>query len=231
MDRNCSVNLSYARMFPMRQEQLSLMAQPTLRGLQPILLDRSKLWRNATCNDSEVDMDRAQQTEMANSFLARHRAAPVAAECVGCIERTTLRRCRVRCAGDNQRGRCLGVGISRWRIRSLGGGGGCDRAYRAVRASTGTADIEAGYGATPAEVGAHVAEIIQAGVIGINLEDGLHGPIRSIEDAAARLRAAREAASKEGVPIVLNARCDVFQLQHGCLLYTSDAADDLTRVD
>ena len=29
------------------------------------------------------------------------------------------------------------------------------------------------------------------------------------------LRAAREAASKEGVPIVLNARCDVFQLQHG----------------
>ena len=160
-------------------------------------------------------MDRAQQTEMANSFLARHRAAPVAAECVGCIERTTLRRCRVRCAGDNQRGRCLGVGISRWRIRSLGGGGGCDRAYRAVRASTGTADTEAGYGATPAEVGAHVAEIIQAGVIGINLEDGLHGPIRSIEDAAARLRAAREAASKEGVPIVLNARCDVFQLQHG----------------
>ena len=41
------------------------------------MLDRSKLWRNATCNDSEVDMDRAQQTEMANSFLARHRAPPV----------------------------------------------------------------------------------------------------------------------------------------------------------
>ncbi len=33
-----------------------------------------------------------------------------------------------------------------------------------------TADIEAGYGATPPEVGAHVAEIIQAGVVGINLE-------------------------------------------------------------
>jgi 2-methylisocitrate lyase-like PEP mutase family enzyme len=41
------------------------------------MLDRSKLWRNATCNDSEVDMDRAQQTAMANSFLARHRAPPV----------------------------------------------------------------------------------------------------------------------------------------------------------
>ena len=78
-----------------------------------------------------------------------------------------------------------------------------------------TADIEAGYGATPAEVGAHVAEVIRAGVVGINLEDGLHGPMRSIEDATARLRAAREAAHEEGVPIVINARCDIFHRQHG----------------
>jgi 2-methylisocitrate lyase-like PEP mutase family enzyme len=78
-----------------------------------------------------------------------------------------------------------------------------------------TADIEAGYGETPSEVAANVAEIIQAGVVGINLEDGLHGPIRSVEDASTRLRAAREAAKKEGVPIVLNARCDVYHLQHG----------------
>ncbi len=78
-----------------------------------------------------------------------------------------------------------------------------------------TADIETGYGVTPAEVGAHVAEIIQAGIVGINLEDGLHGPMRGIEDAAARIAAAREAARREGVPIVINARCDVFHLQHG----------------
>jgi 2-methylisocitrate lyase-like PEP mutase family enzyme len=78
-----------------------------------------------------------------------------------------------------------------------------------------TADIEAGYGATSAEVAAHVAEIIQSGVVGVNLEDGLHGPMRSIQDMAARLSAAREAAHKEGVPIVLNARCDIFHLQHG----------------
>jgi 2-methylisocitrate lyase-like PEP mutase family enzyme len=78
-----------------------------------------------------------------------------------------------------------------------------------------TADIEAGYGATPLEVAAHVTEIIRAGVVGINLEDGLHGPIRSIEDASARLQAAREAAQKEGVPIVLNARCDIYHLQYG----------------
>ncbi len=77
-----------------------------------------------------------------------------------------------------------------------------------------TADIEAGYGTTPSEVAMHVIEIIRTGVVGINLEDGLDGSIRSIDDAAARLQAAREAAKKEGVPIVINARCDIFHLKN-----------------
>lgn len=74
-----------------------------------------------------------------------------------------------------------------------------------------TADIESGYAETPAEVAAHVREIIGAGVVGINLEDGRHhaGP-RPIDDAVERLRAARAAADDEGVPICINARCDVF---------------------
>jgi 2-methylisocitrate lyase-like PEP mutase family enzyme len=88
------------------------------------------------------------------------------------------------------------------------------RIVRAARVPV-SADIEAGYGATPVEVAQHVAEIIRAGVAGINLEDGLHGELRRTEDAAARVRAAREAAHAEGVPIVINARCDVFHLQHG----------------
>jgi 2-methylisocitrate lyase-like PEP mutase family enzyme len=88
------------------------------------------------------------------------------------------------------------------------------RIVRSAQVSV-TADIEAGYGVTPAEVAAHVAEIIQTGVVGINLEDGLHGKLRSIEDASARLAAARDAAQREGVPIVINARCDVFHLQPG----------------
>jgi 2-methylisocitrate lyase-like PEP mutase family enzyme len=78
-----------------------------------------------------------------------------------------------------------------------------------------TADIEAGYGDSAAEVEAHVADIIRAGVVGINLEDGLHGSIRSVADATSRLHAARQAARKEGVPIFLNARCDIYQVQHG----------------
>jgi 2-methylisocitrate lyase-like PEP mutase family enzyme len=78
-----------------------------------------------------------------------------------------------------------------------------------------TADIEAGYGETPNEVGAHVAEIIRAGAVGVNLEDGRRGALRSVDDMAMRLAAARQAGAKEGVPIVLNARCDLFHLERG----------------
>jgi len=77
-----------------------------------------------------------------------------------------------------------------------------------------TADIEAGYGATASEVHAHVAEIIRTWVVGINLEDGFRGTTRSITEAAERIRAARDAAHSEGVPIVINARCDIYHL-HG----------------
>jgi 2-methylisocitrate lyase-like PEP mutase family enzyme len=76
-----------------------------------------------------------------------------------------------------------------------------------------TADIEAGYGETPDAVMRSVSEIIEAGAVGVNLEDGtLHGPgpIRSLKDAADRIHAAREAAKAADVPIVINARTDLY---------------------
>lgn len=81
-----------------------------------------------------------------------------------------------------------------------------------------SADIEEGYGDTPDAVGRNVAEIIRAGAIGINLEDGTprpDQPVRPIADAAARIRAARAAAEAEGVPIVINARVDLYLKQVG----------------
>ncbi len=75
-----------------------------------------------------------------------------------------------------------------------------------------TADIEAGYAETPGALAAHVAEIIDTGAVGINLEDGRHAtpPLRGLDEAAARIAAARAAAHKAGVPLVINARCDVY---------------------
>lgn len=79
-----------------------------------------------------------------------------------------------------------------------------------------TADIEAGYGQTPDAVAATVRDVIGAGAVGINLEDGLHAPgsLRDLNDAARRIAAARAAADHAGVPIVINARIDTYLLKH-----------------
>jgi 2-methylisocitrate lyase-like PEP mutase family enzyme len=162
-------------------------------------------------------MDRARQAEMARSFLARHEAPPV----LLLPNAWDALSARLFVAGGFDALATTSGGVA-W---ALGYPDGEQAPWAEVVAATArivrsaqvpvTADIEAGYGVTPAALAAHVAEIIQTGVVGINLEDGLHGPMRSVEDATARLSAAREAARKEGVPIVLNARCDIFHLQYG----------------
>lgn len=80
-----------------------------------------------------------------------------------------------------------------------------------------TADIEAGYGATPEDVADTVRAVIGAGAVGINLEDGLpaSGALRALGAAAERIRAARDAAAATGVPIVINARTDTYMLNYG----------------
>jgi hypothetical protein len=124
----------------------------------------------------------------------------LAVECVGRLERTPFHCCRVRCVGDNQRRRSLGSGQSRRRTRSMDGGGGRDGTYRAVRTSTGHGRyrgwIRPDAGRTR---GACCRD--HPGRCGRDqFGRWPSGPIRSIEDAAARLRAARDAARKEGVP-------------------------------
>src|SRR5689334_6377974 len=76
------------------------------------------------------------------------------------------------------------------------------RIVRAVRVPV-TADIEAGYGGTPDQVGKRITEILQTGVVGFNIEDGTPSPdqpVRTLEDASARIGAARAAATAVGVP-------------------------------
>lgn len=93
-----------------------------------------------------------------------------------------------------------------------------------------TADIETGYGETPEAVAVTVQAVIAAGAVGVNIEDGMpgHGPLRSIEAASARLRAAREAATASGVPIVINARVDNW-MQHDDADAAARLADAIGR--
>jgi 2-methylisocitrate lyase-like PEP mutase family enzyme len=91
------------------------------------------------------------------------------------------------------------------------------RIARAVDAPV-TADIESGFGRTPAEVAETVAMVVEAGAVGVNLEDGAperRGELYEVAQALERLHAAREAASRAGVQIVINARTDVFLLGVG----------------
>lgn len=70
-----------------------------------------------------------------------------------------------------------------------------------------SADLERGYGETPADVAETVAMTAEAGAVGCNIEDGLpDGGLRPLDDSVARVAAARRAAPD----FVLNARTDEF---------------------
>jgi len=86
------------------------------------------------------------------------------------------------------------------------------RVVAAVRVPV-TADIESGYGRTPDDVAETVRRILEAGAVGINLEDARYdeGPaLRSINDQCERIAAARGAAEAAGVRLFLNARTDPY---------------------
>lgn len=76
-----------------------------------------------------------------------------------------------------------------------------------------TADIEGGYGPTPEDVARTVEAIIEAGAVGVNIEDS-GAPGGGLFDAQAqgeRLSAGRAAAERVGLPgLVINVRTDVF---------------------
>jgi 2-methylisocitrate lyase-like PEP mutase family enzyme len=79
------------------------------------------------------------------------------------------------------------------------------------------ADLEAGYGDTPAEAAATIHEAIECGAAGGNLEDFTGDPRAPLFDlvmACERLRAARAAINASGIPFVLVARTDAFLVGH-----------------
>jgi len=71
-----------------------------------------------------------------------------------------------------------------------------------------TADLEAGYGDSPDDVGRTVARAVELGVVGCNLEDAAKGGLFAIDEAVDRLAAARASAPRD--TFVLNARTDTY---------------------
>lgn len=73
-------------------------------------------------------------------------------------------------------------------------------------------DFEGAYSEDPAQGAANVAEVIDAGAIGINFEDQVvgRGGIHPMDRQVARIRAIRDMAERQGVPLFINARTDLF---------------------
>jgi len=87
-------------------------------------------------------------------------------------------------------------------------------ALRAICAAVSipvTADLEAGYG----EVEATVADALEAGAVGINLEDSTGRVLDEPWVHAARIAAARTVAVSAGIDLVINARTDTYLFGDG----------------
>lgn len=75
-----------------------------------------------------------------------------------------------------------------------------------------TVDFEGGYATAPEAVADNVARLKETGAVGLNFEDRVIGGegLHPIAAQAARIAAIRARADEMGVPLVINARTDVF---------------------
>jgi 2-methylisocitrate lyase-like PEP mutase family enzyme len=84
------------------------------------------------------------------------------------------------------------------------------RIARAVEVPV-SADVEAGYGSTPEAAASTARAVVEAGAVGLNLEDADEaGVLVPMELHIQRIRAARAAAVSSGVSLVINGRTDAF---------------------
>ena len=91
------------------------------------------------------------------------------------------------------------------------------RVARAVKVAV-SADVEAGYGPRPEDAARTAREVIEAGAVGMNLEDATEDaahPLAELPLQLEKIHAVREAALKTGVLLGLNARTDVYLLKVG----------------
>lgn len=85
-------------------------------------------------------------------------------------------------------------------------------------------DLEAGYGRSLAEVAATYACAVELGAAGAGIEDATgrkDRPLYEVEEAVARVKAAREGCDRPGQPFTLTARAECFLVGHPDPLHES----------
>ena len=95
--------------------------------------------------------------------------------------------------------------------------GAVERIARAVRIPV-TADTESGYGKTPEEIADFTKLLVATGAVGLNFED-ITGDDESshveLGLQVKKIRAVRETSAALGVPLVINARTDIYLMPIG----------------
>ena len=81
-----------------------------------------------------------------------------------------------------------------------------------------SADFESGYSDDPQQVAKNVEKLVDAGILGINLEDGLtNGKDRSLGDVSVltdKIKAIKSHLQSKGKDIYINARIDTYTTKH-----------------
>jgi 2-methylisocitrate lyase-like PEP mutase family enzyme len=88
------------------------------------------------------------------------------------------------------------------------------RIARAVRVPV-TADMEAGYGTTVEDMAETAKALVNAGGVGLNLEDVTGDRVVEISLQVEKIHTIREVSASMGVPLVINARTDVYLMPIG----------------
>ena len=101
-------------------------------------------------------------------------------------------------------------------------------------------DIEMGYGGSDEEIYANILQLINLGVVGINIEDStIHRSTRALKDAALFAKTIsyiRNRLQSEGLDLFINIRCDTFILNvdnqleetlHRLRIYETTGADGI----
>ena len=152
-------------------------------------------------------MSRRSQKEKAETLRALHRGGDILVlpNIWDSARRADPRGEGVSGGRDRQRGGVDVAGVSgRGEDQPLD----ADRSPRADRGSVDvpvTADIETGYGESPDELEVTIQQVIESGVVGVNIEDSLGkgGGLREVEEQCRRIACVRDLADRRGVPLVI----------------------------
>lgn len=165
-------------------------------------------------------MEQARQIEMAHRFYSLHHTsqALVLANCWDAVSARIIEQAGFPATATGSAGLTAAIGYPDGerapRSEVL------EAVARIVRvvSTPVTADLESGYGATPEETAKTIRLALEAGVVGVNLEDSAHdaaNPLVEIDLQVEKIQAARRSADAAGIPLYINARTDVFMREVG----------------